>query len=92
VDVDSAVAPVVGSSKQIFAMLRGGALGIGIRPRNRSCIQQETSMANREQRGNREKRKKKADRPKTPPTQTGAFVNIQKVTARRKSGASQKRK
>lgn len=49
-------------------------------------------MANREQRGNREKRKKKADKLKPPAAQTSPFAHLQKPADRSKPGAGQKRK
>jgi hypothetical protein len=49
-------------------------------------------MANREQRSNREKRKKKADKPKLPAAQSSPFAHLQKPPGALKPGASQKRK
>jgi hypothetical protein len=49
-------------------------------------------MANREQRGNREKRKKKAERPKPPPAQASPFAHLQKAAGGHKPSANQKRK
>jgi hypothetical protein len=61
-------------------------------PWAQSCNQSETNMANREQRGNREKRKKKADKLKPPAAQTSPFAHLQKPADRSKPGAGQKRK
>lgn len=49
-------------------------------------------MANREQRGNREKKKKKADKPTLPTAQASPFSQLQKAPGRDKPGSSQKRK
>ncbi len=49
-------------------------------------------MANREQRGNREKRKKKADKSKPPQAQSSPFAQIQKGVGGNKPGVNPKRK
>lgn len=46
-------------------------------------------MANREQKGNREKRKPKADKPK-PPTQVSTFGQPASGTGKSKSGGGKK--
>lgn len=79
-------------SKQILATRRVWAPS-GLAFASASVLhQQETIMANREQRGNREKRKKKADKPKPSHAQTSPFAEIQKGVGGYKPGANQKRK